>query len=91
MTSKHRVEPNYWMIYNFSCDGVMRLPPTLVADNLSWTISCKGIIHLHEYLVVLKNQEDEIVYREVINDDGIYDIRVMNALPKQVLAVVTKL
>jgi len=40
---------------------------------------------------VLKNQEDEIDYREVINDDGIYDIRVMNVLPKPMLIAVTEL
>ena len=51
----------------------------------------KGIIHLHEYLVVLKNQEDEIYYREVINDDGIYDTHVVNVLPKPILVAVTKL
>ena len=79
------------MVYSSACEGVLWLPPTLAADILSWTISWKGIVHLHEYLVVLKNQEDEIDYREVINDDGIYDIRVMNVLPKEILAEVTEL
>jgi len=40
---------------------------------------------------VLKNREDEIDYREVIKDDGIYDIRVMNVLPKPMLIAVTEL
>ena len=50
----------------------------------------RGIVHLHEFLVALKNQEDEIDHREVINDDFIYDICVMNVLPKQVLAQETE-
>ena len=32
------------------------------------------IVHLHEFLIALKNQEDEIDRREVINDDGVYMI-----------------
>ena len=40
---------------------------------------------------MLKNQEDEIDYREVINDDGIYDIHVVNVLPKPMLIPVTEL
>ena len=48
----------------------------------------RGIVQLHELLVALKNQEDETDHRKVINDDGIYDIRIMNVLPKQVLAAV---
>ena len=78
MTIKHRVEPNYWMTYSSACKGVLRLPPTLVADILSWTISCKLNCSPYDYLVVLKNQEDEIEYWEVINDDGVYDIRIVN-------------
>ena len=34
----------------------------------------RGIIHLHEFLITLKNQEDETDRREVINDDGVYMI-----------------
>ena len=34
----------------------------------------RGIIHLHEFLIALKNQEDETDRREVINDDGVYMI-----------------
>ena len=37
-----------------------------------------------------KNQEDEANHREVINNDGIYDIRVTDVLPKQVLTGVTE-
>ena len=51
----------------------------------------RGIVHLYEFLVVLKNQEDEIDHREVSNDDGIYDICIMDVLPKQVLAEVIEL
>jgi hypothetical protein len=32
----------------------------------------RGIVHLHEFLIALKNQEDETDRREVINDDGVY-------------------
>ena len=38
----------------------------------------------------VRNQEDETNRRKVINDDDIYDIRVMDVLPKQVLTAVTK-
>ena len=48
----------------------------------------RGIVQLHELLVALKNQEDETDHRKVINDDGIYDIRIMNVLPKKVLTAV---
>ena len=34
----------------------------------------RGIVHLHEFLIALKNQEDETDRREVINDDGVYMI-----------------
>ena len=34
----------------------------------------RGIVHLHEFLIALKNQEYEIDRREVINDDGLYMI-----------------
>ena len=37
-----------------------------------------------------KNQGDETNHRNVINDDGIFDIRVMNVLPKQALTAVIK-
>ena len=50
----------------------------------------RGIVHLNEFLVALKKQEDETGHREVINDDGIYDIRVMDVLTKQVLAAMTE-
>ena len=51
----------------------------------------RGIVHLHEISAALKNQEDEIDHREVINDDGIYDIRIMNVLPKPMLVAMTEL
>ena len=34
----------------------------------------RGIVHLHEFLIALKNQEYERDHREVINDDGVYII-----------------
>ena len=34
----------------------------------------RGIVHLYEFLVVLKKQEDEMNHREVINDDSVYMI-----------------
>ena len=51
----------------------------------------RGNIHLREFLVAWKDQEDEADHREVINDDGIFDMRVVDVLPKQVLAVMAKL
>ena len=34
----------------------------------------REIVHLHEFLIALKNQEDETDRREVINDDSVYMI-----------------
>ena len=36
----------------------------------------RGIVHLHEHLITLKNQEDETDYQKVINDNSIFDIQV---------------
>ena len=34
----------------------------------------RRIIHLHEFLITFKNQEDETDRRKVTNDDGVYMI-----------------
>ena len=51
----------------------------------------RGNVHLREFLVAWKDQEDEADHREVINYDSIFDMRVMDFLPKKVLAAMTEL
>ena len=51
----------------------------------------RGNVHLREFLVAGNDQEDEVNHRGVINDDGIFDMHVMDVLPKQVLAAMTEL
>ena len=90
MTLECHAQLKYWMTY------ILRMMRCCTCCSPQMQVGChrlcraRGIVHLHEFLILLENQGDETDHREVINDDGIYDIRVMDVLPKQVLNAVTE-
>ena len=54
-----------------SLDDKQRCQVQIVCHRLYHT---RGIVHLNDFLIALKNQVDETDHREVINDDGVYMI-----------------
>ena len=75
------VDLDYWMIESFAIEGVLRsLPPSYKDFVMDYVMRGESFT-FHELLAVLWTEKMEPIAGKVIDDEGIYDIHVIDVLP----------
>ena len=70
-----------WIIVGFAIDGVLRSLPPSYKDHVKDYVMREESFTFHAFLAKLRTLKVEPIAGEVIDEEGIYDIRVINVFP----------